>query len=232
MDSSVVLTRLNQCASPSNTCLLGPTRVHIPNGILIGLSVFAQLTAVSPYTLQWAAPFPSQNCPFAWGFWTHQIHGSFSSLQVFKSTTQTVPRLLQSFLQGSWLWQTDRQTDRPTDRQTGRPHNSIYNNRPQNIVRQCSLIIKLEMWANAQRDGRPAKYRWHPLFNAAKFGWRPLLDYHAVMLPRCKTRWNLLGCPKLANSSQPLLGRSSPYYEDMCRRYWCLASFFDCRYML
>ena len=28
----------------------------------------------------------------------------------------------------------------------------------------------LEMWANAQRDGRPAEYRWRPLFNAAKFG--------------------------------------------------------------
>ena len=28
---------------------------------------------------------------------------------------------------------------------------------------------ELEMWANAQRDGRPAKYRWRPLFNAAKF---------------------------------------------------------------
>jgi len=27
-----------------------------------------------------------------------------------------------------------------------------------------------KMWANAQRDGRPAKYRWRPLFNAAKFG--------------------------------------------------------------
>jgi len=26
------------------------------------------------------------------------------------------------------------------------------------------------MWANAQPDGRPAKYRWRPLFNAAKFG--------------------------------------------------------------
>jgi len=25
------------------------------------------------------------------------------------------------------------------------------------------------MWANAQRDGRPAEYRWCPLFNAAKF---------------------------------------------------------------
>jgi len=26
------------------------------------------------------------------------------------------------------------------------------------------------MWANAQRDGRPAEYRWLPLFNATKFG--------------------------------------------------------------
>jgi len=31
-------------------------------------------------------------------------------------------------------------------------------------------IYQLEMWANAQRDGHPAKYRWRPLFNAAKFG--------------------------------------------------------------
>jgi len=29
---------------------------------------------------------------------------------------------------------------------------------------------ELEMWANAQRDGRPAVYRWRPLLNAAKFG--------------------------------------------------------------
>jgi len=35
---------------------------------------------------------------------------------------------------------------------------------------------KLEMWANAQRDGRPVEQRWRPLFNAAKFGWRRLLD--------------------------------------------------------
>jgi len=26
------------------------------------------------------------------------------------------------------------------------------------------------MWANAQRDGRPAEYMWRPVFNAAKFG--------------------------------------------------------------
>jgi len=74
------------------------------------------------------------------------------------------------------------------------------------------------MWANAQRDGRPAEYRWRPLFNAAKFGWRPVLECRAVMLPRLESCWNLQGCPKLANRSQPLVGRSSPYYEDMWRR--------------
>jgi len=47
------------------------------------------------------------------------------------------------------------------------------------------------MWANAQRDGRPAEYRWRPLFNAAKFGWRPLQECCAVTLPRCETCWNL-----------------------------------------
>ena len=35
--------------------------------------------------------------------------------------------------------------------------------------------VKLECGPNAQCDGRPAKYRWRPLFNSAKFGWRPLL---------------------------------------------------------
>jgi len=82
------------------------------------------------------------------------------------------------------------------------------------------------MWANAQRDGCPAEYRWRPLFNAAKFGWRPLLECHAVTLPRRESRWNLQGCPKFANRSQLLVGRSSPYYEDMWRTYWCLTSFF------
>ena len=28
-------------------------------------------------------------------------------------------------------------------------------------------MLQLETWANAQRDGHPAKYRWCPLFNAA-----------------------------------------------------------------
>ena len=43
------------------------------------------------------------------------------------------------------------------------------------------------MWADAQRDGHPAEYRWRPMFNASKFGGRPILEYHAVTLPRRET---------------------------------------------
>ena len=75
------------------------------------------------------------------------------------------------------------------------------------------------MWADAQRDGRPAKYRWRPLFDAVKFRWRPVLDCRAITLPRRR-------CPKLLYRSQPLVGRSSPYCGDIWRRYRCLTSFF------
>jgi len=44
------------------------------------------------------------------------------------------------------------------------------------VAQQCVNIQTTRMWANAQPDGRPAKHRRRPLFNAAKFGWRLLLD--------------------------------------------------------
>ena len=83
---------------------------------------------------------------------------------------------------------------------------------------------ELEMWANAQRDGRPAEYRWRPLFNAAVW----------LCSNASKTRNPLKfrGCPKLTKRSQPLAGQSSPYCKDMWGRYCCLTSFFsDCRYV-
>jgi len=85
--------------------------------------------------------------------------------------------------------------------------------------RQSTIGKSTRMWANATRE-----YRWRPLFNAAKFGWRPLLECRAVKLPRRESRWKWKGCPKLANRSQPLVARRSPYYEDMWRRYRCLSS--------
>jgi len=42
--------------------------------------------------------------------------------------------------------------------------------RPLRLGEEIKKNKELEMWANAQRDGRPAEYRWRPLFNAAKFG--------------------------------------------------------------
>ena len=59
----------------------------------------------------------------------------------------------------------------------------------------------------------------------AKFGWPTVSDVGAVITPRRDTRWDLPGCPKLTNRYQPLVGRSSPYYEDMWRRYCCLSLF-------
>ena len=63
---------------------------------------------------------------------------------------------------------------------------------------------------------------WRPLFNEATFDWLPLLECRAVTLSRRETCWNLQECPKLPNRSQPLVGGSSPYYEDVWRRYCCL----------
>jgi len=60
------------------------------------------------------------------------------------------------------------------------------------------------------------------LCSTPQFGWRPLLD---AVQKRCQEA-KFAGCPKLANRSQPLVGQSSPYYEDMWRTYRCLTSFF------
>jgi len=66
--------------------LHGPIRVHVANGISIGLAVFAQLTTDHPYSLQLAVSFPLQIAPSHGGSRAHIIHGFFSPPE---STTQT-----------------------------------------------------------------------------------------------------------------------------------------------
>jgi len=74
------------------------------------------MTVECPYTLQWDAPFPQKTCPFRWGSGPHLIHGSLGPSE---SSTPTASRSVQLFLQGSLVWQTDRQTNRQTtDRST------------------------------------------------------------------------------------------------------------------
>jgi len=89
-------------------------------------------------------------------------------------------------------------------------------------------VCETRMWANAQHDGRPIEHRLRPLFNAAKFGWRSLLDCRAVMLQRRESRWNLQGCPKLVNRSQPKFTILWGHVEDIL----LINKFFsDCRYV-
>jgi len=95
--------------------------------------------------------------------------------------------------------------------------------RKEHIFMEQLLITR--MWANAQRDGRPAYYSWRPLFNGAVW-LTPTTSVLCSNAAKTRNPLNLQGCPKLANRSQSLVGRSSPYYEDMCRRYRCLTSFF------
>jgi len=80
--------------------------------------------------------------------------------------------------------------------------------RKSNSENICEKVVT-GMQANAQHDGRPAEYRWHPLLNAAKFGWCLLLDgqtsakfcwpllndVSALRKLRCETCWNCWGAP-------------------------------------
>jgi len=78
-------------------------------------------------------------------------------------------------------------------------------------------MYKLEMWANAQRDGRPAEYRWRPLFNAAKCALWFLLSIFfylslSIFFPR-----------------QNLSGRRLDVYHTSTQ--WCgLSANLECRY--
>jgi len=113
-----------------NLCILQPTGVHNRNGKWIGSAVFAELTAQSAYTLQWAPLFTRSAlshgdllCLHRWpqsvpiwfvcfalkivpshvGIWT-----PCNSLGPHESGTQMATWSFQPFLQGSLVWQTDR----------------------------------------------------------------------------------------------------------------------------
>jgi len=68
------------------------------------------------------------------------------------------------------------------------------------------------MWVDAQSDGRPAEYRWRPLFNAAKFGWRPLLECRAVTLSQ---DWNVLHAARWKCRTQKIAKKSPSGHHRM-----------------
>jgi len=104
MDSSIVFATLCQCTFPWghigttwwirwNMQFLQSTWAHNPNSKSIGPAVFAQLTAESAYTLQWAPPYPKIAASYG---------GSGPSSNTWflgqtESSTQTASRTVQPF---------------------------------------------------------------------------------------------------------------------------------------
>ena len=79
------------------------------------------------------------------------------------------------------------------------------------------------MWANAQRDGRPAKYRWRPLLNAAVWLTPTVPCSNAAKM---RNPLKFVGVPQTPEPIAAVSRLSSPYYQDICRKYCCLTSFF------
>jgi len=79
------------------------------------------------------------------------------------------------------------------------------------------------MSADVQRDGRPGKYRWRPLSNAAVC----LTPSAGVPCSNAANTRNPLKLPGVPQTTgPPLVGRSLPHCEDMWRRYCCITSSF------
>ena len=52
------------------------------------------------------------------------------------------------------------------------------------------------MWANAQPDGRPAEYRWRPLFNAVKVWLTPAAGVPCSNAAKTRDPLKLAGVPQ------------------------------------
>ena len=69
------------------------------------------------------------------------------------------------------------------------------------------------------------------LCSTPQFAWRPLLECRAVTLPRRESRWNLQGCPKLANISAISRPKFTILWEHVEEVLLFNKFFSDCRYM-
>ena len=82
---------------------------------------------------------------------------------------------------------------------------SVSQRRRDNGVRVPPMKINnTRMWANAQRDGRPAEYRWRRLFNAAVWLTSTIrVPYSNAAKTRNPLKF--AGVPQIPNGSQPLV---------------------------
>ena len=91
-----------------------------------------------------------------------------------------------------------------------------------------SRTITTRMWANAQRDAcwSPCQIQVAPSVQRCKVWLTPSTRMPCSNAAKTRKPFKFAGVPQTRQQSQPLVWRSSPYYEEMWRRYRCLTSFF------
>jgi len=70
------------------------------------------------------------------------------------------------------------------------------------------MADKLEMWADAQCDGRRAEYRWRPLFNAAVW----LTPTTRVPCSNAAKKRNRLKLPGVPQTNETISAASGPMF--------------------
>ena len=86
------------------------------------------------------------------------------------------------------------------------------------------------MWANAQRDGRPAEYRWRPLFNAAVW-LTPTTRVLCSNAAKTQNPLKLLGVPQTNEMISAASGPKFTILRGYVEEILLLNKFFsDCRY--
>ena len=87
------------------------------------------------------------------------------------------------------------------------------------------------MWASAQRDGRPAEYRWRPLSNAAVW----LTPTTRVPCSNAAKTQKTLKLPGVPQTNEMISADSGPKFTILCghvEEILLLNKFFsDCRYV-
>jgi len=87
------------------------------------------------------------------------------------------------------------------------------------------------MWASAQRDGRPAKYRWRPVFSAAVW----LTPTSRVLCSNAAKMQNPLKFAGVPQTAEPISAISGPKFtilQGHVEEVLLFNKFFsDCRYM-
>jgi len=79
------------------------------------------------------------------------------------------------------------------------------------IISQQHTVILTRIWANAQHDGRPAEYRWSPLFNAqCRKVW--LTPTTTVLCSNAAKTRNLLKLAGVPQTTRPISAVSGPKF--------------------